>query len=69
MYREKPQLHYAVSVPGRAEATGGATWPAWEGDRAGWKGSVAPQRSSVCVGWGGECRVHECHLLRNSRAP
>ena len=25
--REKPQLHYAVSVPARAEATGGATRP------------------------------------------
>lgn len=29
--REKPRLHYAVSVPAQTEATGGATWPAWEG--------------------------------------
>lgn len=33
MNREKPQLHYAVSVPARAEATGGATRPTW-GDSA-----------------------------------
>ena len=45
--REKPQLHYAVSVPARAEATGGATRPTW-GDSAELKGPGAPQRASVC---------------------
>lgn len=46
--REKPQLHYAVSVPARTEATGGATRPAWEGTERGcW--ILSPRRSSLGV--------------------
>lgn len=36
VHREKPQLHYAVSVPVPSKATGGATRPAWEGTAQGW---------------------------------
>lgn len=68
--REKPQLHYAVSVPARAEATGGATWPAGRGQRrvdgipvspevlgrglVGWRESRASPPSVNCL----ETRLH-----------
>lgn len=78
VYREKPQLHYAVSVPARTEVTGGATPPAREGTAHARRDSWLPLKSSVGwggVGWGA---VHwrvprvsppECQLLRNSAAP